>query len=80
MTRLVSLRYLKDEILLAIETLVQSYFVFRHEASYAEYFYDFKRVKASGDNIPKKIKLLVVILTTLMPYLKGKFERIFNDI
>lgn len=78
--RLVHLRYLKDEVLLVLETAIQGFFLFKHNASYAEFFYDFTRFNSSSDPLTKKQKILALIVTTLPAYIRAKLQKYFADI
>ncbi|KAL4511987.1 hypothetical protein ABPG72_012832 [Tetrahymena utriculariae] len=78
--RLVKLRYFKDEILLISESLLQSYYLFVHDSTYAEFFFDLKRFTLDGESPSKKSKILAILIQTLVPYIKAKLDRIFNDI
>ena len=73
---LVSLRYYQDEILLLIETALQSFFMKKFNSTYAEYFYGYTRKCTANNMSPKRKMMWVVLLTTFLPYLKRKAEKV----
>jgi len=74
----VNFRYFQDELLFLLETFLQSYFLTKYNATYAEYFYGYARKDISSSPITmKKKKLLVLIFTTFLPYLRKKMEQVY---
>jgi len=68
-------RYYTHEIVLAVELLVQTYYLVRKKATYSEYFFGFRRSVASGNTL-KSLGAVHVILSlffeVILPYLKYK--------
>jgi hypothetical protein len=66
-------RYYTHEIVLAVELLVQSYYLLRKKATYSEYFFGFRRSVASGKTL-KQLSAIHVALSlffeVILPYLK----------
>ena len=77
--RLVPLRYHTDEVVFGLELCLQSFYLLRKQATYAEAFYNFKRSKvhqASGTLKPlSRLDILVsVFFETILPFIRIKLE------
>lgn len=72
------MRYFRDEFLLALEGLLQLYFVFRHNSSFAEYYFDFRRLNLRKGS-QKLVKVLMLVLDVAAPYLTQKLDKMYQQ-
>lgn len=75
---LVNFRYYQDEILLFLESSLQTYFLSAFNCTYAEYFYGYARKNMGNFFMKGNKKFWVLILTTLMPYIRRKLEKVLS--
>ena len=77
--RLVPLRYHTRELVLAIEVLLQGYYLSRKKATYSEAFYQLKRSYVTRSNDLKELTRGLVAASVFMeavvPYLKERLEQ-----
>jgi hypothetical protein len=76
--RLIPLRYHTREIVLGIEVCVQTLYLRRSSATYAEAFYSLKRSYVGKSGIKELSKRLVfasVFMEAVMPYIRDKLEK-----
>ena len=85
--RLGSMYQLSDEIILALELLIQHHYLSKYSALFAEHFYGIKRTKveAVGANTDVFTNRHVLIKQTLIfhlifPYIKLKLNRLYNTV
>jgi hypothetical protein len=71
----VHLRYLKDELLLLLELLLNAYCLLRRGSSYAESFFGYTR---AGKNLTKKRLLAMLLLECFIPYFREKIRAHFE--
>jgi hypothetical protein len=81
---LVRLRYHTHEVVLVIELLVQSFYLWRKKATYSEFFFGFRRSVA--DPATKSLKPLAakhiglsLVFEVLLPYLKHYLEHKLHE-
>lgn len=75
--RLVRLRYWQDELLLLVDWAVKLFYLSKHTATYAEYFYGFER----GQTQPlTKNALKASVLLACYPYVRNKLEQHYNSL
>jgi hypothetical protein len=72
--RLVGVRYWNAELLLVFDFLTKLYYLSKHKATYAEYFYGFER-SAGGASAMKSAALL-----SLYPYVRTRLEEYYNHL
>ena len=76
------MRYHVAEAVVSIELLLQSYYLQKKSATYAEAFYSFKRSKKTLDGLGALSKLDIIVslvFETLLPYLKNRFEKYLDE-
>jgi len=71
-----------DEIFLLLDSLIQSYYLRKHNGSFAENFYSLKRVssRCRSSQLSKKLKLRVLACLVLIPYIKQKLQAKFEQL
>uniref|UniRef100_A0A0B6ZNE8 Pex N-terminal domain-containing protein n=1 Tax=Arion vulgaris TaxID=1028688 RepID=A0A0B6ZNE8_9EUPU len=69
-----------DEIFLLLDTLVQSYYLKKYGGSFAENFYDLKRVPSGSPDQPllSKHRMMSVACLVLIPYVRQKLDSYFE--
>jgi Pex2 / Pex12 amino terminal region len=72
---LIKFRYYNSEIVLALEVLVQLYYLKFKNSTYSEYFFNFKRSGFDKANhrfqmLPKYSLAIMIFFETILPYLK----------
>ncbi|NXK88967.1 PEX12 protein, partial [Formicarius rufipectus] len=77
-----------DEIYLLLDFLLQQHYLARCSASFSENFYSLKRIPMGGDTwqplatagLPKRQHWKSLLLMVLIPYLKGKLEKLVSSL
>lgn len=79
---MVPLRYYTNEVVFAIEMALQSFYLTRRQATYAESFYSFKRSKITASGSIKPLSRIYIVISlffeTVLPYLRTKLEEILH--
>lgn len=81
---IVRFRYHTHEIVLILELLVQSFYLWRKKATYSEFFFGFRRSIADEKTkslrpLEKKHIILSLLFEVILPYLKHKIDQKFQD-
>ena len=83
--RLGSIYQLSDEIILALELLIQHHYLSKYSALFAEHFYGIKRTKVATvgpitDFVTNRHGLIkqTLIFHLIIPYIKLKLNRLYN--
>ncbi|XP_005095999.1 peroxisome assembly protein 12 [Aplysia californica] len=72
-----------DEIYLLFDTLVQSYYLKKHGGSFAENFYDLKRVPSGNVDssvLSQRLRLRALACLVLIPYIKQKLHSLYEKL
>ncbi|NXT51866.1 PEX12 protein, partial [Pluvianellus socialis] len=77
-----------DEIYVLLDLLLQQHYLARCSASFSENFYSLKRIPTGGGRrqplvtagLPKKQHWKSLLLLVLVPYLKGKIEKLVSSL
>lgn len=72
-----------DEIYLVFDTIVEYYFLKACGGSFAENFYDLKRVSSSSPDLsplPFSLRLRATVCLVLIPYVQQKMNSFFQDL
>ncbi|KAK7088487.1 peroxisome assembly protein 12-like [Littorina saxatilis] len=72
-----------DEIYLFFDFIIQHHYLGQYSASFAENFYDLKRVPSgagSTDPLSSKLKWRSLLFLVFVPYLKQKLDQMFEDL
>ncbi|PVD33079.1 hypothetical protein C0Q70_08528 [Pomacea canaliculata] len=72
-----------DEMFTVLDFLVQHHYVQKYSASFAENFYDLKRVPSgdsAGEKLSKTLQWRSILNLVGVPYLKQKLEQLFQDL
>ncbi|XP_041347414.1 peroxisome assembly protein 12-like [Gigantopelta aegis] len=71
-----------DELYCLLDFTVQRYYLQKYGASFAENFYDLKRVPAnsSSSRLPKTRQWTSLVCLVLIPYVKTKVDQMFEDL
>lgn len=76
--RLIPIRYHTREIVLAFEVVLQTVYLSRSKATYAEAFYTLKRSYVSKEKglkeLSKRLIFVSVFVEAVMPYIKERLE------
>ena len=82
--KLTPLRYFTQEIAVVINFCKDFYYLLKHKATYAEYFFRLEReslLKPESTKAHSKLRLLLhTAVVTLVPYLANKLETYFNQL
>lgn len=81
---LIRFRYHTHEIVLAIEMLVQGFYLWRKKATYSEFFFGFRRSIVDPQTrslkpLATKHILLTLFFEVLLPYLKYRISKAFEE-
>ncbi|XP_060081299.1 peroxisome assembly protein 12-like [Ylistrum balloti] len=72
-----------DEIYTSLDLVLQNFYLRNHCSSFAENFYGIKRVPLSGmsvgDKLPPQIFWKSIVCLALIPYIKHKIDKKFED-
>ncbi|KAL5006807.1 hypothetical protein ScPMuIL_015613 [Solemya velum] len=72
-----------DEIYTLLDFILQNFYLHKHCSSFAENFYDLKRVPVVGtqvDRLPQNIYWKSIICLVVLPYIKHKLDQKFEDL
>ncbi|GFO44200.1 peroxisome assembly protein 12 [Plakobranchus ocellatus] len=72
-----------DELFLLFDAFIQSYFLKTCGGSFAENFYDLKRVPSSStksSSLSLRLRMRVTACLVLVPYVRQKMDRLFEDL
>lgn len=71
-----------DEIYTGLDFILQNYYLHKYSASFAENFYDLKRVvngASSSKNLPRRALWKSLVCLVILPYLKQKLDHWFEE-
>jgi peroxin-12 len=72
-----------DELFLALQMIVDNHFLDNYDATFSEHLYGLMRVGLVENNqiskITKHQKIISLILSTLVPYLKSRIDTLYQD-
>ncbi|KAK6968486.1 ubiquitin-protein ligase peroxin 12 [Biomphalaria glabrata] len=72
-----------DEIYLVLDTLIEAYYLKKYGGSFAENFYEMKRVPSGqpeAASLTVKLRLRSLLCLTLLPYVFQKLESFFEEL
>lgn len=72
-----------EELYTVLDFLVQHHYLSTHNASFAENFYDLKRVPSGNtqaEQLSRKLRWKSLACLVLIPYVKSKLDQIFEDL
>ncbi|KAK0054997.1 peroxisome assembly protein 12 [Biomphalaria pfeifferi] len=72
-----------DEIYLVLDTLIEAYYLKKYGGSFAENFYEMKRVPSGqpeAASLKVKLRLQSLLCLTLLPYVFQKLESFFEEL
>ncbi|ESP04191.1 hypothetical protein LOTGIDRAFT_136681 [Lottia gigantea] len=71
-----------DEVYTVLDFIVQNHYLNKYGGSFAENFYDLRRIVSSTKSpfLPRNLKWKSLICLVILPYLKLKVDKLFEDI